>query len=49
MWSKLAGPFREFGFFAGLLYAIDRVLRRLSPNLRLYAYELMVQPITDKR
>ena len=48
MLQKISGPFREFGPAAGLLYAIDRVLSILSPGLRLYFYELMVQPITDK-
>ena len=48
MLRKISGPFREFGPAAGLLYAIDRVLSSLSPRLRLYVYELMVQPITDK-
>ena len=48
MWRKLAGPFREFGFMAGALYALDQVLRRLSPNLSVFVYELMVQPITGK-
>ncbi len=43
--AKLTSPFKEFGWFAGLLYSIDRVLQRLSPNLRLYFYELLVQPI----
>jgi hypothetical protein len=48
MLDKLTSPFKEFGFFAGLLYAIDRVFLRLSPHLRLYFYELMVQPIPEK-
>lgn len=48
MWRRISGPFREFGALAGLLYAIDRVLSKLSPRLRLHVYELMVQPITDK-
>jgi len=48
MLSKITGPFREFGPFAGLLYAIDRVLSSFSPRLHLYVYELTVQPITDK-
>ena len=47
MLRKITGPFREFGFLAGLLYAIGRLLSRLSPALRLYVYELMVQPITS--
>jgi hypothetical protein len=48
MLRKISGPFREFGPVAGLLYAIDRVLSILSPGLRLYVYEFMVQPITSK-
>ncbi len=47
MLAKLIGPFKEFGFFAGLLYGVDRVLQGLSPNLRLYFYELLVQPIPE--
>jgi hypothetical protein len=48
MFRRLTSSFREFGLFAGLLYAIDRVFCRLSPGLRLYFYHLMVQPIPDK-
>jgi len=48
MLQKIIGPFREFGPVAGLLYAIDRVLSSFSPDLHLYVYELMVQPIMDK-
>jgi hypothetical protein len=47
MLSKLISPFQEFGFFAGLLYAVDRLLQRVSPNFRLYFYELVVQPIPE--
>lgn len=46
--QRLTGPFREFGFGVGLLYATDRVLRTLSPRLGLYVYEFMVQPIGGK-
>lgn len=46
--KKLISPFREFGIFAGLLYIIDRLLRQVSPNLRLYFYEMLVQPISDE-
>lgn len=46
--DRITGPFREFGVGAGLLYAIDRVLCRLSPRARLHVYEWMVQPIGDK-
>jgi hypothetical protein len=48
MLRRIQGPFREFGFAPGLLYAIDRVLSAISPKLRLHVYEFMVQPITDK-
>lgn len=44
-WSKVSGPFREFGAAAGLLYAADRVLRRLWPRAGIYVYEMMAQPI----
>ena len=43
--TRLAGPFREFGWAAGSAYMIDRGLRSLSPNLGLYVYEFMVQPM----
>jgi hypothetical protein len=42
---KVVGPFREFGWGAGALYAIDRVLSGISPRLRLHVYEWVVQPI----
>jgi hypothetical protein len=45
--QRFAGPFKEFGFPAGLLYVIDRVMQEMSPSLRLHVYELMVQPIPD--
>lgn len=48
MWLKLVEPFRLFGWRAGPLYIIARLLGALSPNLALYAYELMVQPITGE-
>ncbi len=48
MLRRMIGPFREFGMAAGALYATDRVLQGVSPKLRLYAYEFMVQPIPDK-
>jgi len=48
MLAKLSSPFKEFGCFAGLIYAVDRLFQRLSPNLRLYFYELLVQPIPEK-
>lgn len=42
---RVIGPFREFGWIAGAVYALDRVLRAVSPRLRLYLYEFMAQPI----
>jgi hypothetical protein len=47
-WRRLVGPFQEFGWAAGILYILDRMLRAVSPHLALYVYELMVQPITGK-
>lgn len=48
LFRRIAGPFREFGAVAGLLYSVDRILSAISPRARLHVYELMVQPITDK-
>jgi hypothetical protein len=45
--QRLLSPFREFGLFAGLLYMMDRAMGRLSSRLRLFYYELMVQPIPE--
>jgi hypothetical protein len=45
MLRKLANTFREFGVLAGCLYLADRVLQTISARARLYAYELVVQPI----
>lgn len=47
-WRRLVGPLHEFGWAAGILYILDRILRAVSPHLGLYVYELMVQPITGK-
>lgn len=49
MWSRLFSPFKEFGILAGSLYAVDRILRRFSPKTGMCVYEMMVQPIGDKR
>ena len=48
MLRNFTSPFKEFGFLSGLLYAVDRVLVRVSPGLRLYVYEFMVQPIPEE-
>ncbi len=48
MLRKITGPFREFGGFAGALYATDRVMSSISPRLRLINFELMAQPIPDQ-
>ena len=47
MLARLTSPFREFGLFAGLVYSVDRAFQRLSPSLRLYFYELLLQPIPE--
>ncbi len=48
MLQRLAGPFRRFGFFPGLVLAIHRVLSRRSPRLGLLYHDWMVQPIPEK-
>jgi hypothetical protein len=48
MWQRISSPFQEFGALDGALYAVDRVLRRLSPAMGLYVYELTIQPIEGK-
>jgi len=48
MLARLLSPFKEFGCFAGLIYSVDRMLQRLSPNLRLYFYELLAQPVPEE-
>jgi hypothetical protein len=44
MLRRLVAPLREFGIVAGTLYAIDRLLQRLSPRMGLRCYELVRQP-----
>jgi len=46
--ARIASPLKEFGVAAGFLYGVDRVLARVGSPVRLYCYELMVQPIADK-
>ena len=48
MVHKLVDVYREYGLVTGFFYGIDRMLQRLSSRLRLYAYQVMVQPIIDK-
>jgi hypothetical protein len=48
MVAKFVSPFKEFGFVSGLLYGIGRVLYRVGVPVRLFFYELMVQPISDR-
>ena len=48
MFARFRSPFTEFGFAAGMLYVIDRCLSGVSSQLRLFVYELMVQPIGEK-
>jgi len=43
--ERIVSTLREFGLWTGLLYAVDRGLSRLSPQCRLFAYDLMVQPV----
>lgn len=48
MWRKWQSAIAQFGWRAGPLYVLGRLLHALSPQLALFAYELMVQPITGK-
>jgi len=48
MFSRFIDPFRQFGLGAGLLYTIDRILVRISTNLRLQYFEIVVQPVPEK-
>lgn len=48
MLNRIRGPFREFGWFGGSLYSIDRLLQSISPKLRLYYHYWMVQPVPEK-
>ncbi len=45
---RWTAPLREFGWGAGTLYLLNRVLRAVSPRLGLQVYEFMVQPIGGK-
>jgi hypothetical protein len=46
--ERIASTVREFGLWTGLLYGADRVLSRLCPRCRLFAYDLMVQPVPQE-
>ena len=48
IWRKLVGPIVEFGFFAGLLYAINQLFYRSGSRFRIFCYEIMLQPISPK-
>jgi hypothetical protein len=45
---RIQGPFREFGFAAGCLYAMHRVLQGISARWQLHVYEITVQPIAER-
>ena len=48
MLKKLALPFREFGPVSGFTYLADRAFSRVSSGLRVFDYDLMVQPVLDE-
>jgi hypothetical protein len=48
IFSRILGPFREFGLLPGMAYVVNRILRRLHPRLGLIWYDLMAQPVSDK-
>ncbi|MEO7761041.1 MAG: N-acetyltransferase [Casimicrobiaceae bacterium] len=45
MFKRVLSPLQEFGIAAGGIYLLNRLLSALSPHLRLYLYELMIQPV----
>lgn len=45
LWQRALGPVREFGWAAGLLYAVSRLLSAVSPRCNLFVYEMMAQPL----
>ena len=45
MLRKLAALFREYGAVAGSVYLLERALRLLAPESKVYLYELVVQPV----
>ena len=47
-WGRVAGPFKEFGAFAGSLYVVHRLLQALPLRCALQYFELMAQPISVK-
>lgn len=48
MLRKLSSPIQEFGWAAGSLYLLHRVLQQISTRLGLCVYEMMMQPIGTK-
>jgi len=43
--QRVSAPFREFGPVGAMLYLADRLLSATTPRWRVFAYELMVQPV----
>ncbi len=48
MIKKIFILFKELGLFAGSIYLINVCLTKITTKLRLFSYELMVQPIPEK-
>ncbi len=47
--SSLKRLTREIGWFDAFLYSIRRLLGFLSPGIKLYHYQFVAQPISDKQ
>ncbi len=48
IYQRLVSPFQQFGLLAGTAYALNRILGRLSPRLRIQIHDWVVQPVTSK-
>lgn len=46
--SRISGPFSEFGILSGLLYLLNKILSRLGGRCQIFDYDLMVQPVPAK-
>lgn len=47
MLQRIISPFKQFGLIGGMLYAMDRTFRRITSKVRLYFYDIVVQPVPE--
>src|SRR4051812_31722043 len=48
MFKNVSNAIHEFGFLGGTLYLADRIVQKFSPELRVFFYEMLIQPIPEK-